>query len=57
MRSRFLTVLLLAILLLVSFQPADAGVITANGWYEGEEIYYIDLGPEANVTERGPNQI
>lgn len=57
MFSRLLTVLFLAALLVVSFQPAAAGVITANGWYEGEEIYYIDLGPETDVTERGPNQI
>jgi len=57
MFSRVLTVLFLAMLLVVSFQPAAAGVITANGWYEGEEIYYIDLGPETDVTERGPNQI
>ncbi|MEJ2710099.1 MAG: hypothetical protein P8074_20990, partial [Anaerolineales bacterium] len=57
MISRLLTVLFLAALLVVSFQPAAAGVITANGWYEGEEIYYIDQGVETNVTERGPNQI
>jgi hypothetical protein len=38
MISRLLTVLFLAALLVVSFQPAAAGVITANGWYEGEEI-------------------
>jgi hypothetical protein len=37
--------------------PAFAGVRTANGWYEGEEIYYIDGGLEAGVTERGRNQI
>jgi hypothetical protein len=57
MLSRVLTVLFLAMLLVVSFQPAAAGVTTANGWYEGEEIYYVDLGPETDVTERGPNQI
>jgi len=37
--------------------PSYAGVTTANGWYEGEEIYYIDNGPESGVTERGENQI
>jgi hypothetical protein len=36
---------------------ASAGVNTANGWYEGEEIYYIDQGPEAGVTARGENDI
>lgn len=35
---------------------ASAGVTTANGWYEGEEIYYI-LGGVENVTERGSNQL
>jgi hypothetical protein len=36
---------------------ARMGVSTANGWYEGEEIYYIDLGVEEGVTARGSNQI
>jgi hypothetical protein len=33
------------------------GVVTANGWYEGEEIYYINQGFEEGVTERGQNDI
>ncbi|NIP61180.1 MAG: hypothetical protein GWM92_22095, partial [Gemmatimonadetes bacterium] len=33
------------------------GVMTANGWYEGEEIYYLDLGREEGVTERGENDL
>jgi hypothetical protein len=37
--------------------PAQAGVTTANGWYEGEEIYYVDGGPEAGVTQRGENDL
>jgi hypothetical protein len=36
---------------------AHAGVTTVNGWYEGEEIYYIDLGLEEGVAERDDNQI
>lgn len=36
---------------------ARMGVETANGWYEGEEIYYIDHGIEEGVTERGENDI
>lgn len=36
---------------------ASAGVSTANGWYEGEEIYYIDHGLEEGVTARGENDI
>ena len=37
--------------------PASAGVNTTNGWYEGEEIYYIDHGVEEGVTQRGENDI
>ncbi len=44
-------------LVVMAGKPASAGVTTANGWYEGEEIYYIDQGPEEGVTERGLNQI
>ncbi|MEJ2618372.1 MAG: hypothetical protein P8Z35_25680 [Ignavibacteriaceae bacterium] len=33
------------------------GAIVVNGWYEGEEIYYIDAGPEEGITERGENQL
>ena len=33
------------------------GSTVVNGWYEEEEIYYIDAGPEEGVTERGKNQI
>jgi|GEM_PF-809687 len=36
---------------------AKGGVETANGWYEEEEIYYINHGPEDGVTERGENDI
>lgn len=53
--------LVLAILILaaaaLAVQSVSAGAITANGWYEGEEIYYIDAGVEEGVTERGSNQI
>jgi hypothetical protein len=43
--------------LLLAAAPAFAGVTTTNGWYEGEEIYYIDGGMERGVSERGDNQI
>jgi hypothetical protein len=33
-----------------------AGATTANGWYEGEEIYYI-LGGVEDVSNRGKNQL
>lgn len=36
--------------------PEDTGALTANGWYEGEEIYYLLLGVE-NVTERADNDL
>lgn len=50
-----LSMLVLALCLMV-IAPASAGVTTANGWYEGKEIYYTDQGPE-KVTERADNQI
>jgi len=34
-----------------------AGAMTANGWYEGEEIYYIFHGIEDNVMVRGENDL
>jgi hypothetical protein len=42
---------------MIAASSASAGATTANGWYEGEEIYYIDNGIEEGVTERGENQI
>jgi len=42
---------------LVVSMSAVAGQDTVNGWYEGEEIYYIDGGLEAGVTQRGGNDI
>jgi hypothetical protein len=41
----------------VATGPVFAGVDTVNGWYEEEEIYYIDGGVEEGVTERGGNDI
>lgn len=37
--------------------PEDTGALTANGWYEEEEIYYLLLGVEEGVTERGENDL
>jgi hypothetical protein len=42
---------------LIAASSASAGATTVNGWYEGEEIYYIDQGVETGVTERGENDI
>ena len=52
------TVLALVLALgLIAVANASAGARTANGWYEGEEIYYIDQGVEEGITERGENDI
>jgi hypothetical protein len=57
MKRKITFVMVLFILTVLAVQPVAAGVNTANGWYEGEEIYYIDQGIEEGVTERGENQI
>ncbi len=42
----------------VSADPGNStGATTANGWYEGEEIYYILGGVEEGVTQRGQNDL
>jgi hypothetical protein len=56
LRKIALMMLVLALGLIVAV-PASAGATTVNGWYEGEEIYYIDQGVEEGVTERGQNDI
>jgi len=50
-------VLALGLIVVAGAASAKGGATTANGWYEGEEIYYIDGGIEEGVTERGKNQI
>ena len=62
MRIRRLIVVLGSIVgLILSAGPALAGqgegTTTANGWYEGDEIYYILHGVEEGVTERGGNDL
>ena len=57
MKRKLYFSMLLLILVLLAVQPVSAGVSTANGWYEGEEIYYIDHGIEEGVTARGENDI
>lgn len=42
---------------LIATGQVFAGAITANGWYEGEEIYYILGGVESGVTQRGQNDL
>lgn len=57
MKRKIIFVMVLVVLTVLAVQPVAAGVNTANGWYEGEEIYYIDQGVEEGVTVRGENQI
>jgi len=46
----------IAALSLLFIVPASAGAITANGWYEGEEIYYV-LGGVEDFTQLGENDL
>ena len=60
MFSRTTVALLAFIFSLTIVAPTFAqgmGATTANGWYEGEEIYYILGGMESGVTERGKNDL
>ena len=52
-----IALVLLLVLASAAVAAASGGVTTANGWYEGEEIYYIDHGVEEGVTARGQNDI
>jgi hypothetical protein len=55
---RKITIVTLVLALsLIAVSAASAGVSTANGWYEGQEIYYIDHGVEEGVTALGGNDI
>ena len=56
LRKAAVIVMILALGLVLA-TGASAGRPTANGWYEGEEIYYIDQGIEEGVTARGQNDI
>ncbi len=57
LRKISLMMLFVLVLGLIVAGSASAGATTANGWYEGEEIYYILSGEEEGVTERGDNQL
>jgi len=59
MVRKILVVILALSLVLIWALPVSAQkgqVETNNGWYEGEEIYYIDHGPE-QFTSQGENDI
>ena len=51
-----ITVLFLFVSLIVT-GPVFAGATTANGWYEGVEIYYILHGVEEGIIYRGENDL
>ena len=57
MMSKIKMALLILVASFVATGSVFAGKTTVNGWYEGEEIYYIDQGVEEGVTERGENDI
>lgn len=57
MKGKLFLLVMVMLALLVVAAPASAGAITANGWYEGEEIYYILGGIEEGVTQRGQNDL
>jgi hypothetical protein len=57
MLSRIQTTVSIIVAGLVTAGSASAGVFTANGWYEEEEIYYILSGVEEGVAERGENDL
>jgi hypothetical protein len=57
MKKKLYFAILVLVMAMLAVQPVSASVISVNGWYEGEEIYYIDRGVEEGVTERGENDI
>ncbi len=57
MLRKTLIVALVLVFVLLATLPASAGVQTANGWYEHEEIYYLLLGVEEGVSQRGNNDL
>jgi len=58
MQKKFrLWIMAACFLALAMSATAFAGSTTANGWYEGEEIYYLLKGVEEGVTQRGWNDL
>jgi hypothetical protein len=57
-RKLAVVMLVLALgLIIASVSAQGGGATTANGWYEGEEIYYILGGVEEGMTQRGENDL
>jgi len=57
MMSKIKVTLLFLVASLVATGTVFARTTTVNGWYEREEIYYINQGIEDGVTERGESDI
>ena len=57
MYRKVLLIMFVIVFSLLVTLPTAAGNTTANGWYEGEEIYYILRGVEEGVSERGENDL
>lgn len=57
MLRRIAVVVLVIALGLAVGANVSAGATTANGWYEGEEIYYILGGVEEGIPEEAHNQL
>lgn len=58
--TRIILILTTVIAVMLFAAPVIAqggGATTSNGWYEGEEIYYILHGVEEGVTQRGGNDL
>lgn len=56
--AKRITVLVLVLALgLIAVANVSAGAMTANGWYEGEEIYYILGGFEEHIPDQAYNQL
>jgi len=58
MKQKLVVLLVVLMLAALAVVPASAGggALTANGWYEGEEIYYV-LGGVEDATQRGENDL
>jgi len=58
MKRRSIVLLAVLMMVAITITPAFAGdgATTANGWYEGEEIYYI-LGGVEDFTQLGENDL
>lgn len=57
MKKKLFLVTMLTLLASFMASIAFGGSITANGWYEGKEIYYILKGVEEGVAHRGWNDL